>query len=363
MAHAWCTSHWPYHWISEYLSTISYSTLISGSPYGFFKPTCGIRQDDPLSPFLFTLATEAISRLFHKSEALDNFQGVKISRGSPSFNHLLFVDDLFVFAKATNDNLQNALQVLTTYQNWSEQLINKAKSSIFFSWNMPNRLGKHYSSLLGLRKGVANSKYLGLPLHIQRAKTATFEPIIERVTDKLASWKAKSLSQASKGVLIKTVAPAIPSYTMGTFLLPKTICQHLDSIISNFWWGHNPSGSPKLHLRACKALCCPKNLVGLGFRELHHRSRALMVKHAWDIIQGVNWPHIHLLKASYLIILLERTMQSSGSSYEGKLLSDSKWRNGCRKLKGSSLILEKVQIREQSHGSRSSLMKTHIGGM
>lgn len=171
---------------------------------------------------------------------------------------------------------------------------------------------------------------------------------------------------------------------MGTFLLPKTICQRLDSLFSNFWWGHNPSGSPKLHLRAWKALCCPKNLGGLGFRESHHHNRALMAKHAWDIIQEVNRPHIHLLKARYFndIPFLHHSPKSNSSFFWKGLckIQDLIMKGSCYRIANGAMVniwtdpwvpnIEgfKPNPREGANSrlvtwARSSLMKTHIGGM
>ncbi|PKI46345.1 hypothetical protein CRG98_033240 [Punica granatum] len=109
------------HWISQCISTVSYSVVINGKLYGFLKPSCGIRQGDPLSPFLFLLATEALSRLLSKEEASGNIHGIKIGRGCPAFTHLLFADDLFLFAKATDQNLQSFFDILHKYQSWSGQ--------------------------------------------------------------------------------------------------------------------------------------------------------------------------------------------------------------------------------------------------
>lgn len=65
-----------------------------------------------------------------------------------------------------------------------------------------------------------NSKYLGLPLHIQREKVATFQPLMEKISRKLASWKSLMISQLGNGALIYSIASSIPTYTMSTFLLP-----------------------------------------------------------------------------------------------------------------------------------------------
>lgn len=150
--------------IEQCLSIVTFSTLINGSPYGLFKPSRGLRQGDPLSLFLFILATEALTRLISKEEHLGNIHGIKIGRSCPSFSHLLFADDLLFFSEANDRNLNNIFNTLRIYQEWSGQSINKAKSWIFFSSNMPNQVRKEYCRKLGLKKGIANSKYLGLTL-------------------------------------------------------------------------------------------------------------------------------------------------------------------------------------------------------
>jgi hypothetical protein len=68
------------------------------------------------------------------------------------------------------------------------------------------------------------SLYLDLPILFGNYKTIAFQNIIEKVKSKVEGWRAKSFFQAGRVVLIKSVAAAIPSYAMSTFLLPKSIC-------------------------------------------------------------------------------------------------------------------------------------------
>ena len=82
-----------------------------------------------------------------------------------------------------------------------------------------------------------HNKYLGLPSIIGRSKKQVFVEIKERVGLKLAGWKGKLLSSSGKEILIKVVAQAIPTYTMSCFLLPKSLCDELEKMMRNFWWG------------------------------------------------------------------------------------------------------------------------------
>jgi hypothetical protein len=78
-----------------------------------------------------------------------------------------------------------------------------------------------------------------MPTHMGRSKMQTFNYIQDCVWKKLKGRKAKNLSFAGRSTLIKVVAQAIPTYVMSCYLLPKELCNHMESMICNFWWGSN----------------------------------------------------------------------------------------------------------------------------
>jgi predicted PurR-regulated permease PerM len=83
----------------------------------------------------------------------------------------------------------------------------------------------------------AMTKHLGLSLIFGKSKIAAFSEVLDKVQEKIEGWFSKTLSQASKTVLVKVVASAIPSYTMSLFLLLDGLCHKLDKAFKNFWWG------------------------------------------------------------------------------------------------------------------------------
>ena len=82
-----------------------------------------------------------------------------------------------------------------------------------------------------------NEKYLGLPTEVGRATNGAFQYIKDRVWNKVKGWIEQTLSAGGKEILIKVVAQAIPTYTMGCFRLPKGMCDHINSLLRKFWWG------------------------------------------------------------------------------------------------------------------------------
>lgn len=92
-------------------------------------------------------------------------------------------------------------------------------------------------------------KYLGSPLFVSRNKNASFKELKEKVYNRLEGWMSKTLSRAGKTTLIKTVAQAIPTYTMTMFKLPKSFNNSLDSLARRFWWANdlNQSRFHSLH--------------------------------------------------------------------------------------------------------------------
>jgi hypothetical protein len=224
-------------WIKLCISSSSFSILLNGSPFGLFTPKRGLRQGDPLSPFLFILGSEVLSHLLFREEAVGNIKGLKISRQTSTIHHLLFADDLLIFGKATLKEASSIQACLTKYYLWSGQSINNGKSSIRFSRNTNPSTVNLILEVLPFPSNSTKSIYLGLPILFGNSKKSAFQPIIEKVKSKIEGWRAKSLSQAGRLVLIKSVAATIPSYAMSTFLLPKSICSNLDKVFKNFWWG------------------------------------------------------------------------------------------------------------------------------
>ena len=94
------------------VKTISYSVLLNGEPKGLIRSTRGIRQGDPLSPFLFLLCTEGLHRLISKVESEGAIHGFGLSKRSPKLTHLLFTDDSLLFCGSNRSECQKVLEIL-----------------------------------------------------------------------------------------------------------------------------------------------------------------------------------------------------------------------------------------------------------
>ncbi|GMY38077.1 uncharacterized mitochondrial protein AtMg00310-like, partial [Fagus crenata] len=153
--------------------------------------------------------------------------------------------------------------------------------------------------LLNLKKSSPTTKHLGLPLELNRAKSSSFQDLIEKIQNRVAGWKSKLLSQAAKTTLIANVAASIPSYTMSSLFLPKTICNKIDSTLRGFWWGASP-GKNHMCLKSWKSICQPKSYGGLGLRRSLDTNHALISKMGWSLATNENKTWVSLLKAKYL---------------------------------------------------------------
>lgn len=83
------------------VSTVSYSFLQNGNVFGKVLPQRGIRQGDPISPYLYILCAEGLAGMLNRFEEANLIHGCKVARGAPSISHLLFADDCYFFFKAT----------------------------------------------------------------------------------------------------------------------------------------------------------------------------------------------------------------------------------------------------------------------
>jgi hypothetical protein len=162
------------NWIRICVTSPSFSILINGSHFGLFNTARGLRQGDPLSPFLFILGIEVISHLLLRQESLDLLKGIEIARNCSPITHFLFANDLILFAKATSSKASTLKSCLDKYCMWFGQAINISKSSIHFSKNIAMSTINSISGIFPFKHASVSSKYLGLPLFFGKSKVATF---------------------------------------------------------------------------------------------------------------------------------------------------------------------------------------------
>ncbi|KAH7515208.1 hypothetical protein FEM48_Zijuj10G0002700 [Ziziphus jujuba var. spinosa] len=266
--------------IRSCVSSVNFSLLLNGTICGSFKPERGIHEGDPLSPSLFILCFEFLTRILAKEEEQGWLHGIKVAHNAPAISHLMYADDLLIMCPAEAKIIKNCLH---KYCSWSGQALNADKSNILFSKSTPRSDRRLIRDTLGFRDMGSKAVYLGNSLVLGRNKTKEFFRLKEKVNCRLEGWNKHLLSKAGKATLIKSVLQAIPSYIMTTHLLPTGICDDLDALVRKFWWKSNPKTSGYLALKAWKDICKPKDLGGLGFRRFKDINLSLLAKLGWKL--------------------------------------------------------------------------------
>eukprot|EP00253_Pinus_taeda_P029155 PITA_29155 len=173
------------------VTTASYSILLNGSPSKTFKPTRGNRQGDPLCPFLFILMMEGLGRAIRATKEEGQIQGTEVS--------------------------------LT-------------KSKIFF-FNTDMWIRRNLSRILGFQRDSLPSKYLGVPLTNKLLRKDIWEPVLNKLKDKINKWTNKSPNLPGRPILTKAILQTIPIYMLSTIPTPTGVITQIINIQRDFLLG------------------------------------------------------------------------------------------------------------------------------
>ncbi|KAA3457895.1 reverse transcriptase [Gossypium australe] len=248
--------------IMKCITSVSYTVIINGNRGSPFQTSRGLRQGDPLSPFLFLFCSEGLPALMRLAKQNGLVNGAKASRYGPEISHLLFADDCILFGEATERGARIVKEILQEYAHYSGQCVNFNKSTVLFSANTTETSKAMVSSLLEVRTSDNPERYLGLPNMVGRKKREAFQNLIDKIIVRIEVWSSRLLSQGGKEIFIKAVLQAVPTYAMSCFILPKALCERIESKIAYFWW-QKGAGKRGLHWCQWKFLCRPKDERGL----------------------------------------------------------------------------------------------------
>ncbi|CAO2814312.1 unnamed protein product [Amaranthus hypochondriacus] len=167
--------------IMSCISSVSFSFKVNGKVCGDVVPSKGLRQGDPISPYLFIICAEAFSRLISVSIDKLKINGIRICRGAPILSHLFFAEDSFLFAKASVQECSTVANIISKYERASGQKVNYDKTEISFSKGVHPQLRSNTVEVLGVKEVDRHVKYLGLPTIIGRSKREIFSCLKDRV--------------------------------------------------------------------------------------------------------------------------------------------------------------------------------------
>ncbi|KAL0287350.1 UNVERIFIED_CONTAM: hypothetical protein Scaly_2766600 [Sesamum calycinum] len=264
---------------------------------GIFSPERGIRQGDPLSPYLFLFCVEAFSCLIQDAERRGQLTGVAVARQELRMSHLLYADDTLVFCKATMEQISEVGRILRQYAWASDQEISLQHFSMVVNGGVLEVVKYFLGALLGVQVVSCHDKYLGLPTVGGQSWRSLFKNIRDRLRERIEGWNTKMLLQAGKGVLVKAVLQSLPTYGMSCFQMPMGLVPELESLMADFWC--HSRGDKRVHWIAWRKLCRTPAKGGLGFCELRAFNMALLAKQGWRILIRLESLLSRVLKPNY----------------------------------------------------------------
>ncbi|GJS96857.1 RNA-directed DNA polymerase, eukaryota [Tanacetum coccineum] len=275
----WCI------WIRSCLQSSRGSVLVNGSPTQEFQFYKGLKQGDPLSPFLFILVMESLHISFQRVVDAGLFKGIKMD-SSLQISHLFYADDAIFMGQWNQSNIDTITRVLDVFYRASGLRINMYKSKLM-GISVDDSMVEQAAAKIGCVVLKTPFKYLGSRVGGLMSRIQSWNEIIEGMEARLSRWKLKTLSIGGRLTLLKSVLGAIHIYHMSMFKVPMQVLQKLESIRARFFNGADVKSRKPSWVR-WKSVMASKDTGGLGVSSLFALNRALMFKWVWRFISQKN---------------------------------------------------------------------------
>ncbi|GJU33567.1 RNA-directed DNA polymerase, eukaryota [Tanacetum coccineum] len=266
------------NWISGCLNNAKGSVLVNGNPTKEFQFFKGLKQGDPLSPFLFILVMETLHLSFKRIINAGLYRGISIN-GSLTLSHLFYADDVVFVGEWKDSNIHILLNVLKCFFLASGLKINLQKSKLM-GLGVSSNVVNSAANLMGCSILQLPFNYLGVKVGCNMSYIGSWDDVISKVSSRLSKWKIKSLSIGGRLTLLKSVLTSIPLYHMSIFKVPMGVLKKLESIRRNFFNGHDGFARKSSWFNWNKALASKKN-GGIGVSSFFAINRALLFKWVW----------------------------------------------------------------------------------
>ncbi|KAK3231067.1 hypothetical protein Dsin_002948 [Dipteronia sinensis] len=264
------------HWIGCCISTPMVLVLVNGRPTAQFGVQKGLRQGDPLSPFLFNIVVEGLNCLLLKARRLNMIQGMSYGEEGVHITHLQFADDTILFLKPQMDYLLNTKWILRCFETASGLRINFHKTCLL-------KVGKNsvdtrsWARVFKCKRETLPITYLGFSLGGRLCAKIFWKNVVQWIEKRLVPWKKRFLSKGGRLVLVKSVISSIPSYFMSVFKIPSGVASTIESLQRNFFWGDGDA-KRKLHAVDWASVCKSKRNGGLGIGRILDKNKGLLAK-------------------------------------------------------------------------------------
>lgn len=234
---------------------------------GFFQGKRGMRQGDPLPPYLFVICMEVLTQLLNEAAASGAIQ-YHSQCAQISLTHLCFVDDLLVFAEASSSSIQGIKSVNSFYRMSGLQ-VSYNKSEVFFS-EIQAPAQEQLASMLDLKISNLPVGYLEVPLISSKLKDSDCTILIGKFTTRITSFSSRFLSFAGGLQLVNSAPFSLSIFGVQMFLLPTKLIKRIEQVSSSsFLWKGEASTVEQICSSAKISwiqVCKPINEGGLGLK-------------------------------------------------------------------------------------------------